>query len=212
MISTLQTLRRHAAALFVTFHLVCVLVYALPRPPAANEAVLNHPEVKAELQNFPPELVEDLLTAVRAYVRVTDAARSKASPYLELAGSTQSWHMFGGTPPRFPLVFVAEVKPKNESEYILYQDLNWGTADSAAMNFRHRKVHENLCAWESGSMWDAYALYWAERWDREHPDRKCEKVRQSATRLTTPTPEQVRAGQADRQPKTGVDVHIWVRP
>src|SRR5437773_1840850 len=110
--------RRNAVALFVTFHITCVALYALPRPPAVHDAILEHPEVKAELENSigklhdlipwrdtPEEQLRDLLAIVRTYTAVTDRARRKVEPYLNLVGSTQSWHMFGGTPPRFPLVF-----------------------------------------------------------------------------------------------------------
>ncbi len=217
LVSVLRILRRQAVALFVTFHIVCVVIIALPAPPSTSDAILEHPEVKAELESWRElvgdEVVKQVFQFVRAYARWTDAAKKIVTPYLELAGSApQNWHMFGGTPPRFPLVFVVEVKPIDEAAYVLYQDLNWGTADSAGMNFRHRKVHENLCAWESGVMWDHYARYWADRWDGEHPDRPADVVRLSATQLTTPPPEQVRAGNADRQPKTGLQVHIWRRP
>jgi hypothetical protein len=214
-VSVLHILRRQAVALFVTFHIVCVIIIALPSPPATSDDILEHPEVKAEMQAaidvFGKDFVEQVLQFVRAYTRWTNSAKSRVNPYLEIAGSTQSWHMFGGTPPRFPLVFVVEVKPKGEKSYVLYQDLQWGTRDSAAMNFRHRKVHEALCAWEGDFMWDQYARYWADRWDVEHPERPVQSVRLSATQWTTPLPEDVRAGNADRKPKTGLEVHVWSR-
>jgi hypothetical protein len=209
------TWRQHLVALFVTFHIVCVLIYALPRPPAVDDAILEHPEVKAELANWPSWLAgryRDLLAVVRGYTRVTDAARRRVTTYVELIGSTQSWHMFGGTPPRFPLVFVVEVWPEGGREFMLYQDLNWGTPDSRAMNFRHRKVHENLAAWEGKRMWSAYAAYWARLWDDTHPDHPARWVRLSCTRLTTPLPQEVRAGDTDRHPETGLQSSVWERP
>jgi hypothetical protein len=217
--------RRNAVALFVTFHITCVFLYALPRPPSVRDAILEHPEVKAELEasvgklhellpwrDTADEQLRDLLRIVRAYQSATDRARRLVSPYLNLVASTQSWHMFGGTPPRFPLVFAVEVRPRYESEYVLFQDLNWGTLDSAAMNFRHRKVHENLAAWEPDASWDQYARYWGRRWDERHPDRPARVVRLSVTRLTTPAPEAVRAGVADRHPEPGLQVHEWTMP
>jgi hypothetical protein len=215
-LTVLRILRRQALALFVTFHIVCVLIIAAPKPPATGPEILQHPEVKAEfklwIDLFGQEFVESVLVFARDYTHAVSSAQRRVNPYLELAGSTQSWHMFGGTPPRFPLVFVVEIKPKGEHDYVLYQDLNWGTTDSAAMNFRHRKVHENLCAWEGDDMWEHYARYWADRWDREHADRPTASVRLSAIQLTTPLPEEVRAGTADRKPKPGLQVHVWSRP
>jgi hypothetical protein len=211
---TSENWKRHAIAVFASVHIVAVIVYAMPRPPRADEAVLEHPEVRAELANsrISEDHARTILAMIREYIAVTDRGRDLVGPYLRLAGSTQSWHMFGGTPPRFPLVFVVEVKPLGEQTFVLFQDLNWGTADSAAMNFRHRKVHENLAAWESGAMWNAYAAYWCRHWDSRHPDRPAAVVRLSVTRLTTPPPEQIRVGDRDRHPEPGVQVHEWVRP
>src|SRR5262245_16249613 len=131
------TWRAHAAALFVTFHLVCVFLYALPRPPVLDPNILEHPEVKAELdegfgalhrvipwRDRPEQMRDDVFRVVTAYTRFTDRLRGLVSPYLDTAGSTQSWHMFGGTPHRSPLVFVVEVQPQGESSYILLQDLH----------------------------------------------------------------------------------------
>src|SRR5438132_1307662 len=137
---------QHALALFVTLHVVCITLYALPRPPTVSDDILNHPEVKAEMEQWPPWLVQTGLKVVRAYVSLTDAARRRVTPYVNAVGSTQSWHMFGGTPPRYPLVFVIEVRPQREKDFVVFQHLNWGTDASRAMNFRHRKVRENLAA------------------------------------------------------------------
>ena len=219
------TWRAHAVALFVTAHLACVFLYALPRPPVLNQAVLEHPEVKTELeQSFgtlhnllpwresPQAMQDDVLGAVRAYTRTTDAVRRVIAPYLELAGSTQSWHMFGGTPPRFPLVFVVEVQPTDADHYILFQDLNWGTPDSKAMNFRHRKAQELLSIPPpSPQEWNAYAVYWARRWDERHPERPARRVRLFYRRLHTPDPTDVRRGRADRQPEDVLPAYVWER-
>src|SRR6266542_2101699 len=222
-----MTWRAHAAALFVTFHLACVILYALPRPPVLDPDILEHPEVKAEMaQGFgalhrvipwrdtPEQMRDDVLRVVLAYTRFLDRLRTLVGPYLETAGSTQSWHMFGGTPPRFPLIFVVEVQPRGEADYLLFQDLHWGTKDSAAMNFRHRKTHELLSYRSSTSDWAAYAAYWARRWEERHPDRPARRVRLSYERLHTPSPEQVRQGKADRRPERVSDPKpfVWVRP
>jgi hypothetical protein len=195
----------------------------LPRPPALSDEILEHPEVKAELEHSfhtlhrlipwrdsPRQMQDDVIRVVRQYTRITDNIRGVISPYLEAAGSTQSWHMFGGTPPRFPLVFVVEVLPRGEKEYVLFQDLRWGTADSKALNFRHRKAQELLSI--DSSWWDpragsthAYAAWWARRWDERHPERLAWKVRLSYLRLTTPAPEEVRRGHAERHPELVLD-------
>jgi hypothetical protein len=214
--------RGHAAAAFVTFHLACVILYALPRPPALDDEVLENKEVAAELDHSfsalhrvvpwratPRQMRDDVLGFVRGYVAVTDRIRGIILPYLDTVGSTQSWHMFGGTPPRFPLVFVVEVEPEGEGRFVPFQDLNWGTADSRALNFRHRKVQELLVRDDSG-MAD-YAAYWARRWDERHPDRPARRVRLSFLRLTTPGPAEVRRGQTGRHPEPEPKPFVWER-
>jgi hypothetical protein len=217
--------RRHLAALFVTFHIVCVLIYVLPRPPALDDDVLDMPEVKVELdasvgavnrqlhlRETDDDLVRDLFGLVRAYVEATNYARRYVTPYLELIDCTQSWNMFGGTPPRFPLVLMVDVKPAGEKDFVAYQDLSWGTPGSRALNFRHRKVHENLYFWRGWQDWDDYAAWWARRWDEQHPERPAGAVRLWFLRLKTPSAQQVRAGQSDRQPTTDDKERVWERP
>lgn len=222
----LNGLRRNAVAVFVTVHIVCVLLDGgLPNPPGLDDTTLAQPEVRAELDDVmtrvhdrlpwratPEEQLEDLLAVARAYDRFTGEARRRVAPYLNVIDSTQSWHMFGGTPPRFPLVLLVEVRPENESRFILFQDLNWGTAESSAMNFRHRKVHENLYFHEGFATWAPYARYWARRWDDAHPDRPAKVVRLKYLKLTTPTAEQVRDGDAGRHPEVAELRYEWVRP
>jgi hypothetical protein len=217
--------RAHAIALFVTFHIVCVFLYALPSPPGLSEQILDHPEVKAELdhsfgvlhrlvpwRDSPEAMRDDVFRVVLAYDRALGRVRGRIDPYLETVGSTLSWHMFGGTPPRFPLVFVVEVWPEGGDDFVLFQDLHWGTADSRALNFRHRKVQELLSTDDGTADWSAYAAYWARRWDERHPDRPARRVRLSFLRLRTPLPGTVRSGDNDRRPEPVPDPFLWERP
>src|SRR5262249_42400393 len=92
--------RQHLVAVFVTFHIVCVTLTALPRPPSVDEAVFQHHEVKAELEALPfsEKQIRFLIDLTRDYFRFTEAARRLVRPYVRLIDSDQSWHMFGGTP------------------------------------------------------------------------------------------------------------------
>jgi hypothetical protein len=213
--------RAYGITVFVTFHLTCVVIEVLPYPLYTEGAILQHPEVAAELdtstralhrllpyRDSPREIQDDLLSVAGMYARGAARGRALVEPYLNLVGSTQIWNMFGGTPPRFPLVFVVEVRPRGADHFILFQDLNWGTADSAALNFRHRKAQEGLSL---GGDRDAYAAYWARRWDRLHPDRPAEEIRLSYLQLHTPRPAEVRRGETDRHPAPDFEVHLWQR-
>src|SRR5438067_1178384 len=120
----LQTLRRNAVALFVTFHIICVLICALPRPPSTDANKLEDPEVKGEMQRlgFSDEQRRVLLQLVVNYTRSMNKGEHWLKWYLVPTGTQQTWNMFGGTPPRYPLVFVVEVQPEGESGYLLFQD------------------------------------------------------------------------------------------
>src|SRR6266568_1124476 len=96
--------RQHLVAVFVTGHILCVLISARPGPPGGtvtNEE-LNHPEVKAELESSigwlhrhvpwrdtEEEMMRDLLRVVQRYNRVTGAAMDRVRPYLAIAGGEQ---------------------------------------------------------------------------------------------------------------------------
>src|ERR1051326_4964312 len=93
----LNAVRQNAVALFATFHIVCVFVYALPDPPGLDNATLNQPEVRAELDDAmsrvhdwvpwrptPQQQLEDLLAVARTYDRFTSRARRRVTPYLNL--------------------------------------------------------------------------------------------------------------------------------
>jgi hypothetical protein len=132
-------------------------------------------------------------------------------PYLEATGSVQSWNMFAGTPPRYPQVFMVEIFPQGGAGWIPFQDMNWGSKDLENIHFRHVQVQGNLAApgWDREREW--YANYWARRWNRLHSSRPARYVRFYYWRLTTPSPDRIRAGDSNRHPQLVQD-WIWEVP
>jgi hypothetical protein len=148
---------------------------------------------------------------VRTYMDLYFEGRKIFEPYLEATGSTQSWNLFAGTPPKYPQVMQVEVFAPGSNGWQLFQDFSWGTPEFEATPFRHYEVHLNLIApgWDRHRQW--YANYWARRWNQQNPTRRAQYVRLSYLRLTTPSAEQVRAGNSDRKP-TRVQEFVWPVP
>ncbi len=207
------TRKERLLAWFVTWHLVAVIIYVAPYPPALDDVALSRPENQEEMQllfrNLRPftpwwhseqEVQTNVLRIARGYTSAYFLVRSLFEPYLDLTGSTQTWNMFGGTPPRYPSVFMAEILPRGESQWVLFQDMNWGSDTYKAIHYRHFETQGNMSAggWDKHREW--YAMYWARRWNALHPDRPAGWVKTYYLRLTTPSAESVRRGDNDRRP------------
>ena len=217
--------RHHSVAVLVAWHMLAVLVFILPYPPYFDDRTLRTKEVQEEMallfgtvHKVAPiwkdaqETQTRVLALVRTYMDVYFKARKPFESYLEAVGSTQSWNMFGGTPPRYPKVLMVEIKPRGEAAYAPYKDHRWGTPEHAQANFRDFKVHEvlGIGGWDRQREW--YANWWARQWNAEHPDRPAEMVHFYYWQLTTPPAEAVRAGNADRQQQQVQHFHWKVPP
>lgn len=213
----------HAWAAWFTFHWLCVFIYILPYPPYFDDRTLNIPEVKAELGRFfgglqrvvplykdAAELQANTLRLVRWYMGgYYEVRRWFAEPYLDAAGSTQSWNMFGGSPPRYPKALMVEVRPVGENRYVPFQDFRWGTADHARATFRDFKAHEvlSLVGWDRQREW--YADHLGRLWTAQHPDRPAEQVKLYYIQYTTPEARERRDdGTLDRKPRN-VQEFVW---
>lgn len=216
--------RAWLAAAFCTFHLFATLLYVLPYPPYFDAASLAHPEARDELTRLfgllhsiapvmkdPKELQDRVLGMVRVYTDTYFKVRKVVEPYIDAAGISQSWNMFGGTPPRYPRVFMVDIQPVGQASFENFQDFHWDTPSTLSTHFRHRKAQEilSLSGWDRQR--DDYANWWARRWNAQHPDRPAEKVRLYYWQLTTPPPEAVRAGNSDRHEERVLE-SIWTPP
>jgi hypothetical protein len=214
------TWKEKLLALFVTWHLVAVIVYVLPYPPYLDDESLRRPDSIEEMHIlfgslypfFPwweteQEMQTEVIAAARAYVDGYFKVRKVFEPYLEATGSTQTWNLFAGTPPKYPMVFMVDIFPEGGKEWVPFQDMNWGTPTYNATHFRHFEVMGHLAGpgWRHEREW--YGNYWARRWNQLHPTRPARWVRFYYQRLTTPSAAQVQAGDTDRRPQR---VQEWV--
>ncbi|HEY6559732.1 MAG TPA: hypothetical protein VI072_20760 [Polyangiaceae bacterium] len=219
------TRKEKLLTVFVTWHLVAVIFYVLPYPPYFDEENLNRPESKEELhllfsslKPFAPwwdtqeEMQTKVLRAVRVYMDGYFQIRKVFEPYLEATGSTQTWNLFAGTPPKYPHVFMVDIYYRGAKDWVPFQNMNWGTPDYEATHFRHFEVMGNLVApgWHHHRQW--YAAYWARRWNQLHPSQPAVSVRFYYLRLTTPSAAQVQAGDNDRHPTRVLEWYWHVPP
>lgn len=215
--------RAHALAAGFLFHWLCVFIFIVPYPPHLDERTLNMPEVKEELGRFfanaqhyfplyssADELRAETMKFLRVYTDGYFAVRRWfAEPYLEWVGSTQSWNMFGGSPPRRPKSLMVEVRAAGEAAFIPFKDHRWGTADHDAANFRDFKTHEvlGLAGWDRQREW--YADHWGREWNAAHPDRPADEVKMYYIQYTTPPArERLADGTLDRKPQR-VQEFVW---
>jgi hypothetical protein len=223
---TRSTWKQKFLALFVTWHLVAVIIYVLPYPMFFDPVNMARPETQEEMHRLfgtllpltpwwktEGELQNHALGIVKGYMDGYFKARKVFEPYLQITGSEQSWNMFAGTPPRYPLVFMVEVWPKSGKGWVPFQDMHWGTADFHAVHFRHFELQGNLSApgWDRHRQW--YAEYWARRWNQVHPpEQRAQYVHFYYFRLTTPKAASVRAGDNDRHPEHVQDFYWSIPP
>ena len=215
--------RAHLAAAFFTWHLLSVLVYIVPYPPYLDEHTLGLPDVKEELRLFftavhrvapvwkdPQETQEEALKLLRVYTDGYFRVRKPFEAYLEAVGSTQTWNMFGGSPPKRPRLLMVEIRPKGADAYVPYKDFHWGTSEHAAADFRDFKVHEILSmgGWERQRA--AYAAWFARGWNVEHPEAPASSVHFYYLELTTPPPAELHATHTRRDQH--VDDFHWTVP
>jgi hypothetical protein len=211
-------------AVFVTLHLGAVLLFILPYPPYYDPSQLNNPYVQREMHLFfgtlkplapwwetEQEMQTKVLGYLQSYINGYFKVRKVVEPYIYATGSSQSWNMFAGSPGRNPMVFMVEVRPIGESEWVVFQDLNWGTKDYANTHFRHHKAMANLTFPNTEQDRAAYGRYWARRWNRLHPSRRALWVRTYYLRLTTRAPADVRAGIPEPAPEK-LDERVWRIP
>jgi hypothetical protein len=86
---------------FVPFHILAVVLQAIPAPMNANRQDWKHPGIQVEIANWadrlhvPPEELEDTLwTASDRYLRIRNPIQHRFAPYYRFCGTSQGWRMF----------------------------------------------------------------------------------------------------------------------
>jgi len=202
----------HLIAVWITFHLFAITVHLIPVPPRTDNAALEIPEVKKEIDRnvdlihstglydgTRAQLREDGIELVRAYTRKHKELTWFARAYLRPIGSTQYWNMFGGNAKEHPKVMVVEVQPRGERDWVVFQDGRWG---GTFVPHRHRKVRRYLGLRGRTGRRREYARYLARAWNAQHPDRPALRVKMYHVVHHTLPAAEVRAGTAPRPTDT----------
>jgi hypothetical protein len=190
-----------AVAVFVTLHLLAVLISVVPYPTHSLSAMKKVHDAREEVDRV-LHAAHDLagrpgsfrsfkratLGLVDRYTGGVKRARHVVGPYLSTIGSSQRWNMFGGVPPRHPIIAkldVAECGQKKKKRFVVWLDGHAGAPGDAAFDFRQRKAQESLFLKPKRAR-RAYARYWMNRWEREHPGRRLRALRFGYLETTTP--------------------------
>lgn len=207
MSSSAQAPRRwldHVVAVWITFHLVVVVLHLIPTPPRTDKVALEIPEAAQEIDNVvqtlhgtgwydgsPEELREDLIAVVKRYKRWHTDATWFTRVYLDPIRSKQTWNMFGGGAKAHPKVMVVEIRPEGSETFEVFQDGRWG---GTVLGHRHRKVRRGLSLRGRTRQRREYAAFLARWWDDLHPDRPAAEVHMVYVVRDTLPAAQVRQG------------------
>ncbi len=144
-----------AVAVFVTLHLVAVLIDVVPYPTHPLSTVKKVHDARDEVDRVlhvahdlagKPGSFRDfkrtIFGLVNRYTVGVKRARHIVGPYLSTVGSTQRWNMFGGVPPRHPIVARLDVSEcgRGKKKFALWLDGHAGASGDAVFDFRQRKA------------------------------------------------------------------------
>ena len=115
------TLRSHLLAAFVLFHVVAIVVAALPAPgDALSPSTWENPTVKVEVADWahrlgtdPDALRDRLITLAKGWLDFRARLMMPFRPYIKTIGCEQSWTMFVAGD-RFPTRFQLEARRAGE--------------------------------------------------------------------------------------------------
>lgn len=220
----LSPLLRQLRAAFVAFHIVAISLDAAPSPAAGmNRSAWREATVQRELRAWADRLHQDpegfeerLWTLAKGFVEVRRVAMTPFRPYLELVGARQSWQMFVA-PHRWPTrlqiqVARGPVAPSSGEEgwETLFEERSETHAWRAEL-FGRERVRASVFRWG----WPNYAEPYrngcqalAELAFADDP--AIQAVRCRFSRVKSPSPDQVRAG--DKLRRTWLYLRVVERP
>lgn len=120
----------HLRAAFVAFHLVAIVLAAIPAPAGGmNRRNWKDPTVQQEFEAWgrrlgvDPATLEDAVFAfAKGYMKVRDVWLLPVEPYIEATGTDQPWRMFVA-PHKHPARYRVEVQSEGSPEWeLLYEE------------------------------------------------------------------------------------------
>lgn len=193
-------MKRHLIAGFVLWHASAMLASGFPSPGAGlNRSYWSDPTVQAEFATWADmlgmeseELQDDIYALAGKVQAGVDLARAPFTPWLELTHTRQSWKMFVA-PHRFPTRFQLSVASGRGEWTVVYEERS-ETATWRRERFGNERVRASVFAWgwpAARTKWKSACLGFARDLFVERPD--VDRVRCRFAKVTSPSPEQVRA-------------------
>lgn len=116
----------HLRAAFVAFHLIAIVLAAIPAPAGGmNRRNWKDPTVQQEFRAWgdrlgvdPATLEEAIFGFAKGYMRVRDVWLMPVEPYLDATGTDQPWRMFVA-PHKHPARYRVEVLEAGSTEWEL---------------------------------------------------------------------------------------------
>lgn len=192
----------HVRAALVTFHLVAIVLSAIPAPAGGmNRRNWKDATVQGEFAAWgrrlgvePATLEETLFGFATGYMKARDAWLVPVDPYLELTGTDQPWRMFVA-PHRHPARYRVEVQTTPDAGWELLFEERSAQARWRAAFFEQERTRSvlfryawseysgearQLCTWIAGKVFE----------EREDVQR----VRCRYWKAASPSPEEAAAG------------------
>jgi hypothetical protein len=189
-----------AIAVFVTVHLLAVLVSVVPYPTHRLSAMKKVRDARDEIDRVlhaahdvagRPGSFRDfkrrVFGVVNGYTAAVVHARNFVGLYLVTIGSSQRWNMFGGVPPRHPIIAKLDVAEcgRKKKRFSTWLDGHAGASGDLVFDARERKAQEVLFL-RTKKAKKAYARHWMKRWEIENPGRRLRALRFGYLETTTP--------------------------
>jgi hypothetical protein len=207
-------------AVYATGHLLAVLVSVVPYPTQGLAKVKKVRDAREEVDRVlhtvhdaagRPGSFRDFkrrtFSLVEGYTAGVKTARHFVGKYLSIIGSSQRWNMFGGIPPRHPIIARLEVSECGWAKdyFAVWLDGHAGAPGDRVFDTRERKAQESLYL-RSKKMKQAYARHWMKRWETEHPGRHLHAIRFGYIETTTPPAASVGRFRERDKPRGSVTV------
>lgn len=196
-----------ARAAFLAFHVVGVVLMALPSPAGLlTRSAWKEPSVQAEFATWAdifrgvgvdytvPELEEDLWNLAVGYGRAHGWVMAPYGPYRKWLGVGQSWQMFPA-PQRRPAILVIDVWRGDRWQTVYRARSSEHDWNRSFFDQDRIRTMMFLYTWphiRKRGLFDDFMRYLGPRLAADFPD--VDRVRFRFYRYTTPSPSQVRAG------------------
>lgn len=199
--------RRVPLHLFVVYHLAAITLASLPDPRVPSEAERQNPLFAEEfaswserlngwgLETTPQGLANWAWNTAAGYNRIRDKILTPFKPYFEYFGPRQGWHMFAGAN-LYPSRLVVDIEERGAWRTLFAEsrpEFSWRKSQLA-----HEHIRGGLYCMafleEDDDNFQGFARWVAQQAASDFPQAR--RVRVTLFKFRSPSPEEVRGGQA----------------